>query len=312
MSGLHVVLGTGSLGYAVAVQATARGHTVKMFSRSGKGEAPPGVSVGKADIEDPSSAAEAAKGAQVVHLCAAPPYTDWPAHYPAMQKGVIEAAARNNARLVTAENVYPYGRVSGPMTEETPIAPCSKKGELRAKLNQELLEANRAGKVKVALARGPDYFGPRATASTVYGDQVFGRIVAGKGANVFGDLDKKHTFIYVDDFARGMVLLGEKEEATGQVWHMPCPPALTQRELLSMLFRLLNKPMKAASMPGAILAMLSWFMPIMRELKEMEYQWRMDYDFRCDKFTRTFGADVVSHEKALTQTLDWFTQQAKK
>ena len=39
------------------------------------------------------------------------------------------------------------------MTEDTPLAPCSKKGELRAKLNQELLAAVRAGSVKAALAR---------------------------------------------------------------------------------------------------------------------------------------------------------------
>jgi hypothetical protein len=41
----------------------------------------------------------------------------------------IEACKRARAKLIFFENVYMYGKVSGPMTEETPFNPCSKKGE---------------------------------------------------------------------------------------------------------------------------------------------------------------------------------------
>lgn len=306
MSELHVVFGAGALGHAVAREAIARGHRARLVTRSGKGEAPTGCEVGRGDVSDGAAAAEAAAGASVVHFCAAPPYTDWPAHYPGMQRGVVEAAARVGARLVTAENVYPYGRVSGPMTEDTPLSPCSKKGELRAKLNEELLAEVRAGKVKAALARGPDYYGPRAGVTTNYGDEVFGRAVAGKGANVFGDPDARHTFVYVGDFARGMVQIGERDDAMGRTWHVPCPPPLTQRAMVGLVFAALGKPARLSAMPGWLLVTLSWFMPVMRELREMEYQWRMDYDFRHDAFDATFGADCTPHERGVAETVAWF------
>ena len=309
MSELHVVFGGGALGYGVAAQAIKRGHRARIVTRSGKAEAPPQAEVARADLEDPAATRKAAEGAQVIHFCAAPPYTDWPAHYGAMQRGVVEAAKRTGARLVTCENVYPYGRMSGPMTEDSPYAPCSKKGELRAKLNEELLTDARAGNVKAALARGPDYYGPRAGITTNYGDHVLGRAVAGKAANVFGDPDARHTFVCVDDFARGMVQIGEREDAMGQTWHVPCPPPLTQREMVGLVYAALGKPTRLSAMPGPLLMMLSWFMPIMRELREMEYQWRMDYDFRHDKFDRTFGAGFVPHSTAVAETVQWFQKR---
>lgn len=309
---LHVVFGSGSLGSAVVEQCLARGHRVRVVSRSGRAPLPAGAEAARGDAADAASAREVCKGAAVVYLCAAPAYTDWPSLYPPIQAGVVEGAAAAGARLVTAENVYVYGRVDGPMTEATPWRPVSKKGELRARLNQQLLDAHQAGKVQVALGRGPDYFGPRATANTIYGEQVFPRALAGKAANVFGALDLAHTWIYVDDFARGLITLGESSQAMGQVWHLPCPPALTQRALLEIIYRLAGQPMKAQPMPGFLLAVLSWFMPIMRELREMEYQWRMAYDFRHQKFDDAFKLEVTPHETAIEKTIAWYRAAAAR
>lgn len=306
MSEFYVVFGGGALGFSAAKAAIERGHRARIVTRSGKGEVPEGCEVGRADVADAAAATEAAKGATAIVFCAAPPYTDWPAHYPAMQRGVQEAAARTGARLVTSENVYPYGRVSGPMTEATPLAPCSKKGELRARLNEELLGAVRAGTVKAALARGPDYYGPRAGATTNYGDEVFGRALAGKAANVMGDPDARHTFVYVDDFALAMVRIAERDDAMGKTWHVPCPPPLTQRAMLELMFKAIGRPPKVQALPHALMVMLSWFSPIMRELREMEYQWRMDYDFRHEAFDRAFGPEFTSHERGIAQTVAWF------
>lgn len=195
------------------------------------------------------------------------------------------------------------------MTEDSPWNPNSKNGELRARLNQELLDAHKAGKTQLALGRGPDYYGPRATLTTVYGDEVFPKAVVGKAANIFGDIEASHTFVYVDDFARGLVALAETPSAMGQVWHMPCPPPLTQRAMLELIYAAAGHPMKAQAMPGFVLTILSWFMPIMRELREMEYQWRMPYDFRHAKFDAAFpevAAAVVPHTVGAARTVEWF------
>lgn len=314
MSGqVHVVFGAGALGFAVAQAAINRGHRVKIASRSGSAAAPAGAEVVRADATDAAAVRTACEGATALIFCAAPPYTDWPALYPAMQRGVVEGAGAAGARLVTAENVYVYGRTDSPMTEDTPWNPTSRKGELRARLNQELLDAHRAGKVQVALGRGPDYYGPRAAVTTVYGDQVFPRAIRGKAANVFGDLDALHTFTYVDDFARGLVALAEAPAAVGQVWHLPCPPPLTQRAMLTHIYEAAGHPLKAQAMPGLLLTALSWFVPVMRELREMEYQWRMTYDFRHARFDATFpevAAQVVGHADGAARTVEWFRRAA--
>ena len=105
-----------------------------------------------------------------------------------------------------------------------------------------------------------------------------------------------------------MVMVGESAEAMGQTWHAPCPPPLRQREMVALVYAALGKPARVSAMPGALLAMLSWFMPVMKELREMEYQWRMDYDFRHDKFDRVFGPDHVSHAAGVDRTVKWFSE----
>lgn len=305
MSQLHVVFGGGSLGSAVQRALLAAGHRVRAVSRSGRG-ALPGVESHRGDASDPAATRTACAGAAAVYNCAAPPYTDWPRLYPAIQKGLVEGAGAAGAVLVSAENVYVYGRVDGPMTEDTPLAPCSRKGELRARMFEELMAAHRAGTVRVAVGRGPDYYGPEAVVTTVYGERVFYNAIAGKPADIFGDPDARHTFAYVDDFARGLVTLGTRPEAIGKAWHVPCPPALTQRAMLELIYRAAGHPPKLRAMPGWLAKGIGLFVPILRELAEMQYQWTMDYDFRCDRFLAAFGGGFIAHEEGVKRTLAWF------
>jgi len=309
MSELHVVLGSGALGSAVTDQLLAAGHQVRVVSRSGRlplGGARDGLTARAADLTDEAAAVAACDAATVIYFCAGPPYTDWPSLFPPMYRAVMAAASAAEARLVCCENVYPYGRVDGPMTEQTPIAPCSKKGEVRAELGEEVMAAHRDGRLRAALVRGPDYYGPGAGLTTIYGDEVFGRAVAGKAARVFGDLDARHTWACARDFAAGMVAVGGDEEAMGETWHCPCPEPLTQRQMLELIFAEVGSPMKAQAMPGFMLAILSWFMPIMRELREMNYQWQSDYDFRCDKICDRYGLTPTPHPEAIRETVAWF------
>jgi nucleoside-diphosphate-sugar epimerase len=192
------------------------------------------------------------------------------------------------------------------MTEDTPFAPCSKKGELRARLNEQLLAAHRDGKVRAALVRGPDYYGPRATKTTLYGDQVFPAATTGGTANVFGDLDARHTWICARDFARGLAEIGQHDDAMGTTWHAPCPPPLTQRALLELIYRTAGHPLRARAMPGWMTRAVGWFSPLFRELGEMQYQWEQDYDFAWPKWRARFGETFVPHEQAVRETVDWF------
>jgi nucleoside-diphosphate-sugar epimerase len=308
MAETHVVLGAGALGSALCRLLVEAGHEVRVASRSGRRplDAPPSVQVDKGDLTDEADARRLCEGATTVYFVAGPAYTDWPALFPPMYRAVTAGAGAAGARLVSCENVYPYGKVDGPMTEETPLQPNSKKGALRAEHNRQLLEAHAAGEVKVALVRGPDFYGPFAGRTTIYGDEVFGRAVAGKKANIFGDIDALHTFACSDDFARSMVAVGADDDAMGQTWHCVCPEPLTQRAMLEMIYTAVGQPMRAQALPPLVMTLLGPFMPIMRELKEMNYQWEHAYDFRCDKIKDAYGLTPTPHVDAVAQTVAWF------
>ncbi len=47
-------------------------------------------------------------------------------------------------------------------------------------------------------------------------DLLFGRVVRGKSAQVIGNPDMPHTYTYLPDIGRALVILGEREEALGR------------------------------------------------------------------------------------------------
>src|ERR1022692_2949788 len=94
---------------------------------------------GAADLD---VASDAAKGAAVIYQCLNAPYTQWPERFPPLQRGVVAAAERTGALLVSLENLYGYGPTGGrPMTENLPPAATTVKGRTRAAMTAELLAA---------------------------------------------------------------------------------------------------------------------------------------------------------------------------
>ena len=216
---LHVIFGTGAVGMSVMDVLVGRGKRVRMVNRSGRASVPEGVEVLGGDATDETFPREASKGASVVYFALNPPYNKWPELFPRLQAGVLEGAASAGAKLIAMENLYMYGPTEGrPITEDLPHAPNTRKGAVRAMMSQELMEAHRSGKVRIAIGRASDYFGPRVLVSAA-GEQVFGRAVQGKSAQVAGDPDQPHTYSYAPDIGKGLVILGEREEALGQAWH---------------------------------------------------------------------------------------------
>src|SRR5262245_16862399 len=115
----HVVLGAGPVGRAVVAALESRGIEPAVVTRSGA--AVPGATSRRADLADPAQAAEAVAGAQVVFQCAQPPYHRWPEEFPGLQAQAVAAATSAGALLVVAENLYGYGPVDGPLTQDLPL-----------------------------------------------------------------------------------------------------------------------------------------------------------------------------------------------
>lgn len=307
---LHVVLGTGPLGLAVARHLVARGDRVRAVNRDGRADLPSGVDTVAADVTEAAEIKRACDGATVIYHCANPPYARWPELHPPLMDAVIEGAGSAGARLVFGDNLYAYGQVDGPLTEDLPYRATGSNGRTRARIAETLLRAHETGRVRATIGRGSDFFGPHARLSTV-GDRVFARAIAGKPAQVLGNPDVPHSVTYIDDFGRALVTLGEQDEALGQVWHVPSPEAVTMRRFVEMVFGAAGHPPGLRTAPRWGLTLAALFNPTLRAVREQLYQSERPWVVDCSKFERTFGWRAAPLEDAVRVTVGWFREHAE-
>lgn len=306
----HVVFGGGQVGRALSARLTGLGLAVCVVSRG----RPPGLHDGvewrSADATDPAAATQAARGAAVIYRCLNAPYTDWPDRFPPLQRGVLKAAERNGALLVTLENLYGYGPTAGrPMTEELPLAARTVKGRIRAAMTRELLEAADAGRVRIAIGRASDFFGAGVTESSL-GERFFANAVAGKRADFIGNPDLPHTYSYVPDIAAGLATLGTDERAVGAVWHLPGPETVTTRQLLELVAHDVGHPVTLRSLPKLAVRALGLFNPTIRELVELSYEFDDPFVMNTDKYQSTFATATTPLPAAILATVTWYRNRS--
>jgi len=304
---VHVVFGaTGAIGSTVVTELVHAGRDVRAVSRGG--QAPDGAQGVAADVSDPAQAARAAAGASVIYHCASPPYTRWPELFPALTRSILDAAESSGAKLVFADNLYAYGPVDGPLREDLPAAAHGPKGKIRAGMAAQLLAAHRNGQARVVIGRASDYYGPHGTGSTA-GETVFGRILAGNKPQWTGRLDQPHTFHYLPDIARGLLVLADRREADGQAWHLPAAAPLTAQQFFDMIAKAAGQPVpvRASIASPALLAVGGIFSPMLREMRETTYQFRAPFVIDASKFEAAFGhLELTPHRDAVQRTVAWY------
>lgn len=306
---LSVVLGTGPLGLAVARQLSARGGRVRAVSRSGSRDLPASVQVMTANLAETADVRRACTGAGVVYHCASPPYHRWRDLHPSLMAAIIEGAAAAEAKLIFGDNLYAYGRVDGLIVEDLPYRAAGPNGRTRAVIAAELMSAHEQGRVRAAIGRASDFFGPHARQSQV-GERVFARAVAGKQAQLLGDPDAPHSVTYVEDFARALVTLAEREEALGRAWHVPNDTAVPTRRFVEMVFEELGRPARLQVTPRWVLALAGPFNPTIRAVTEQLYQVERPWVVDSSKFEETFGWRATPLREAIRATLAWFKERA--
>jgi nucleoside-diphosphate-sugar epimerase len=308
---LHVVFGTGQVGSALAAHLAGLGIPVRAVSKH-RPAALPGIDWRAADVSDPEAAADAAKGASVIYQCLNAPYTRWPELFPPLQRGVLAAAERTGALLVTLENLYGYGPTGGkPMTEDLPLAATTVKGRTRAAMTAELLAAADAGRVRIAIGRASDFFGAGVTQGSTLGERVFGNALAGRSADFIGNPDLPHTYSYVPDIAAGLATLGTDARAAGQVWHLPGPPTGTTRALLDLVAGQVGHRVGVRSVPKLAVRALALASPMMRGLAEMSYQFDQPFTLDTTKYQATFETVGTPLADAVAATLAWYRARAR-
>ena len=308
---MNVIFGTGPLGKAVMKALLKRGKSVRMVNRSGQADVPEGVEVKAGDANDLAFTRQVTAGAEAVFQCAQPPYNEWVEKFPPFQAAILEGAAASGAKFIAAENLYMYGEVNGPIHEGLPYAAKTRKGKVRGEMSMALLEAHRSGKVRVAMARGADFYGPGVRESSL-GERALGAAVEGGKASLVGALDLPHTYTYIQDFGEVMAVLAEREDALGQAWHVPNPPTLTQRELIKMFFAEIGLPARMSGMGRVMMTIGGLFISGARESVEMMYEFEKPFVVDSSKFIRAFGDISTPHGAAIHATAVWYKEWAAK
>lgn len=301
---MFVVLGAGgAMGDELVQQLTARQLPFRLVSR--RAHAHQGAAeVMHLDLTDKDQAVLAVKGASVAYLLVGLKYNRkvWEEQWPKIMSNTIEACKRSGTKLVFFDNVYMYGRVKGPMTEVTPFEPCSRKGEIRAGIAEQLLKEWKAGNLTAMIARSADFYGPYAMTG-VANAMVFDPLSKGKSAMCLVDDSQPHSYTYTPDAARGLMSLVESEAAWNQTWHLPTAAnPLTGKELIRRAAEALNVKPKYRVLSLSMVKMAGWFNPIVREVYEMLYQNDLPYVFDSSKFTGVFGYAATPYDDGIRTT----------
>ena len=306
-SELHVVLGaSGAVGGAVTRELIRQGARVRAVTRSSSGDIPEGAERVAADVSSVDQMRQVCADATEIYFCSNPLYTRWETEFPPMLEGAIAGARESGAKLIVADNLYVYAPTTHPITEDLPWRPVTRKGRVRARMDERLMAASRAGEIRMAIGRASDYFGPGALNTALSGDYFFKAYFAGKPVDWPGRLDMPHSCSYIEDFGRGLVTLGQHERALGEVWHIPAVAPLTGRQFLDMLFEAAGRRAQVRAASKAMLRVIGLFNPIIREMVEMAYEFEQPFVMDGSKFMRAFGGAPTPLPDAIRATVRWF------
>jgi nucleoside-diphosphate-sugar epimerase len=295
---LHVVVGAGPIGSATARRLVADGHEVRLVTRRGGGPDHPAIERVAADATGTGRLTELARGAQAIYNCANPPYHRWAELWPPLASAFLTAAERSGAVLIAMSNLYGYGPVDGPMTEDLPLAPVGVKGGIRTRMWLDMLAAHEAGRVRVAEARASDYVGDGG--DSIFASMIAPKVIAGRVATAPVNFDAPHTPTYPGDAARLLAVLGNDERAWGRPWHVPSPPPTTMRHLATRLAELAGAPpARLRRMPAAVLWLGGLFNPVAREFREVSYQFERPFVLDSSAAQSTFGLAPTPLDDAL-------------
>ena len=257
-----------------------------------------------ADIADQEHTIRAVAGSSVVHLLVGLKYDHklWAEMWPRIMANTIEACKRTGAKLVFFDNVYMYGKVNGPMTEETPFNPCSKKGEIRAKIASSLISEWKSGTLTAMIARAADFYGPD-TRNGVPNVLVFEPFSKGQKASWLVNDCVPHSYTYTVDAAQSLVSLAESPTAWNQTWHVPTTPnPPTGREFIAMAAREFGVAPRYRVLSRPMIRLVGLFNSDVRESHEMLYQSDSPYLFDSSKFAKAFRFSGTPYAQGIQTT----------
>lgn len=310
----HIILGAGGgITHALVQELVPRHEAVKLVSR--RGFTLPGTESAKADLTREAEVNSVVEQSSVVYLLAGLPYNTaiWREQWPVVMRNAIEACKARNAGLIFFDNVYMYGYVRGPMREDTPMNPCSRKGEIRSRIATLLLSEAAGGNLRSLIARSADFYGPYAKGSSVPMLLVLERLAKGNKPQWLANAKALHSFTYTMDCGKALRLLAETETAYGQVWHLPTArPPITGEEFIRIAARQYGVEGKYTVLGKRLIRLGGIFDKLVRETYEMIYQSEHDYVFDSSKFEKQFNFTPTPYEKGIADAVTFLRQERRE
>ncbi len=307
---MHVIVGKGPVGSATASLLAGRGEQVRVISRGPAPESAAGVEHVQLDATDPQALAAACRGAVALYNCASPAYHRWAMDWPPLAASLLSAARSAGPVLVTLSNLYGYGPVTGPMTEDLPLSATGPKSRTRAEMWRQALAAHEAGQIRATEARASDYYGPGVTGTGHLAGRMLPRLLRGKPVRVLGDPDAAHSWTFVPDIAAALVRLGGEERAWGHAWHVPTAAPLSQRDAVRQLCVVAGvRPVGVGTTSWAMLRALGTVVPPLRGMAEIPYQFDRPVVLDSSRYTATFGDQPTPADAGLAATVAWWQRR---
>ena len=306
----HVVFGaSGNAGSAIIRELVRRKLNVRGVNRSGTADVPEGVEMVKADILNKQESKLAIKDASVIYNCLNVPYNSWVDDLIPLTKAFIDLGTGNGIKNVIVDNLYMYGsKYNEPLREDMEPLAQSRKGKIRTEMAKLYLQAHKEGKINVILCRASDFYGSGVINATM-GARIMTKVLQGKKIAVLFNPDVPHTFSFVNDYAKAIIDLASFDDVFGQIWHIPAAEPITQRKFLEIAFEIANKTPKITSLSNFMLNTVALFNPIVKEIKELSYQFEKPFIMDHSKYEKRFGINVTPHQEAIKTTIEWYAKE---
>ena len=301
----HIILGAGgAISRVLVKELSSDNQKLKLAARNFK--IIEGFESVKTDLLNFNEVNNIIEEFSTVYLVAGLTYSIkvWNDQWPKIMRNVVEACSAKNSKLIFFDNVYAYGKVNGVMTEETPVNPSSKKGEVRAKLLEYLNEEIRKKNITALIARAADFYGPYTEGVSLISISVLDKFLKGKKAQWFCNTKVKHSFTNTGDCGKALYLLSKSESNFNQTWHMPTAnPAKTGEELIKIAAEKLDVKPDYTVLKKWMFKLIGTFNPLIKELTEMLYQYEDDYIFDSSKFEKKFNFTPTPYEQGIDESI---------
>jgi nucleoside-diphosphate-sugar epimerase len=298
---MRTILGAGgAIGTELLSQLAERARPVRLASRHPKPTAGADQVV-SVDLANLDQTINAVAGSQVAYLLVGLKYDlrVWRELWPRIMNNAIEACKRANAKLIFFDNVYMYGKVAAPMTEQTPFNPCSMKGEIRAQIATTLLSEITKGNLTALIARSADFYGPRVRTG-IANRLVFDKFAAGAKASWLVNDAVRHSWTFAPDAGKSLAMLAESDSAWNQTWHVPTAPnPPTGKAFIEIGAKVFGVEPKYRVLSRPLIKIAGFFNSDIRESYEMLYQYESEYLFDSTKFSTAFNFAPTAYEEGI-------------